>query len=196
MSSAPAFRALGPWSEEAYLDLTDATNRPVELPDGRLGFLPIRTELHQALVGFLYHALLTFVNSRDLGVVPFPPLRVRVRPRKIREPDVLFLRKQNFHLRTNRFWNGADLVMDVVSPDAKDRQRDYQQKLAEYAEAGIAEYWIIDADKRAVTVHRLDDRKYSVHGQFAPGAQAGSVLLPGFTIDVTALFAAIDTLPK
>ncbi len=52
-------------------------------------------------------------------MVPFPPLRVRVRPGKIREPDVLFLRKQNFHLRSNRLWNGADLVMEVVSPDPR-----------------------------------------------------------------------------
>ena len=193
---ATLFPEQGSWTEDAYLDLTDGTNKLIEFSDGSLEFLPMPTELHQALVGFLYHALLNFVSSRDLGIVPFPPLRVRVRPRKIREPDVLFLRKQNFHLRTNRFWNGADLVMEVVSPDAKDRQRDYEQKLAEYAEAGIAEYWIIDADRRTVTVHRLEDRKYVVHGQFTAAAQATSVLLSGFSIDVTALFAVTDSLPK
>jgi Uma2 family endonuclease len=193
---ATLFPEQGSWTEEAYLDLTDGTNRLIELADGTLEFLPMPTELHQALVGFLYHALLNFVNSRDLGIVPFPPLRVRVRSRKFREPDVLFLRKENSHLRTNRFWNGADLVMEIVSPDPKDRQRDYEQKLTEYAEAGIAEYWIIDAEKRIVTIHRLDDRKYVVHGQFKPTTQATSVLLPGFSIDVTALFAVIDTLPK
>lgn len=186
----------GYWSEEAYLQLTDGTNKPIEFTDGRLEFLPMPTELHQALVGFLYHALLNFVTQGDLGIVPFPPLRVRVRPGRIREPDVLFLRKQNFHLRSNRLWNGADFVMEVVSPDPKDRQRDYAEKLADYAEAGIAEYWIVDAERRLVTVFRLDGGRYVIHGEFGPGAMASSVLLPDFGIDVTALFGVIETLPE
>ena len=150
------------------------------------------TELHQALVGFLYHALLSFVTRSDLGIVPYAPLRVRVPRGHYREPDVLFLRKDNFHLRTNRIWNGADLVMEVVSPDPKDRQRDYEDKLRDYAETKIAEYWIVDFDRRIVTVHRLDGDHYTVHGQFASGQHATSVLLPGFAINVSALFGVAD----
>jgi Uma2 family endonuclease len=193
---ATLFPEQGSWSEEAYLQLTDGTNKLIEFSDGRLEFLPMPTELHQALIGFLYHALLNFVTAHDLGFVPFPPLRVRVRPGKIREPDVLFLCKQNFHLRTNRVWNGADLVMEVVSTDPKDRQRDYEDKLAEYAHAGIAEYWIVDAERRLVTVNRLDQGQYAKHGEFSLGAAATSVLLPGFAVGVAELFGVIDELPK
>jgi Uma2 family endonuclease len=189
---ATLFPAQGRWSEEAYLDLTDGTNRRIELVDGRLEFLPMPTELHQALAGFFYHALLSFVTKGGFGIVPFPPLRVRIPRGHYREPDVLFLRKENFHLRTNRIWSGADLVMEVVSPDPKDRKRDYEDKLADYAEAGIAEYWIVDAEQRSVIVHRLDGKHYAVHGQFTRGQQATSVLLNGFTVDVSALFAVAD----
>src|SRR3989337_4051235 len=82
---ATLFPAQGHWSEEAYLDLTDGTNRRIELVDGRLEFLPMPTELHQALVGFLYHALLLFVMKADLGIVPYAPLRVRIPSGKDRE---------------------------------------------------------------------------------------------------------------
>ncbi len=75
---ATLFPVQGHWSEEAYLDLTDGTNRRIEFVDGRLEFLPMPTELHQALAGYLYHALLAFVTKLNLGIVPFPPLRVRV----------------------------------------------------------------------------------------------------------------------
>ena len=153
------------------------------------------TELHQALVGFLYHALLSVATKADLGIVPFPPLRIRIPNGRYREPDVLFLRKENFHLRTNRIWKGADLVMDVVSGDPKDRQRDYEDKLQDYAETKIAEYWIVDPERRLVTVHQLQDGQYAAHGEFAAGTQATSPLLPGFGIDVTALFAVIDEIP-
>ena len=129
-------------------------------------------------------------------MVPFPPLRVRVRPGKIREPDVLFLRNEKFHLRGNRLWSGADLVMEVVSSEPMDRHRDYQEKLAEYATAGIAEYWIVDPQRRMVTVNRLNGDHYMLHGEFSPGAEATSALLPGFSVDVTALFGVMDELPE
>jgi Uma2 family endonuclease len=193
---ATLFPEQGRWSEEAYLDLTDGTNRRIELVDGRLEFLPMPTELHQALAGFLYHALLNFVTKGGSGIVPFPPLRVRIPRGHFREPDVLFLRKENFHLRTNRIWSGADLVMEVVSPDPKDRKRDYEEKLADYAEADIAEYWIVDAEQQSVIVHCLEDQHYAIHGQFTRGQQATSVLLNGFVVDVSGLFAVAEDVAK
>ena len=193
---ATLFPAQGHWSEEAYLDLTDGTNRRIELVDGRLEFLPIPTELHQALVGFLYHALLSFVTKAGLGIVPYAPLRVRIPNGNYREPDVMFLRKENFHLRSNRIWNGADLVMEIVSGDPMDRQRDYEDKLRDYAETKIAEYWIVDFERRTLTVHRLDGERYTVHGEYSPGQHATSALLPGFAIDVTTLFAVSDEIAE
>jgi Uma2 family endonuclease len=189
---ATLFPAQGGWSEDAYLDLTDGTNRRIELVDGRLEFLPMPTELHQALVAFLYHALLSFVTEADLGIVPYAPLRVRMPSGHYREPDVMFLRKENFRLRANRIWSGADSVMEIVSPDPKDRKTDFEDKLADYAQAGIAEYWIIDAERQNVIVHRLDGNRYTAHGQFTAGQQATSVLLNGFAVDVLALFAVAD----
>jgi len=182
----------GCWSEEEYLNLTDGTNRRIELVDGRLEFLPMPTELHQALVGFLYHALLMYVTKHRLGIVPYAPLRVRVPQGRYREPDVMFLRNENFHQRSNRIWRGADLLMEIVSGDPKDRKRDYEDKLQDYAETKVAEYWIVDPERRTVTVHRLHGDRYTIHGEFLPGGHATSALLPGFSVDVTALFAVSD----
>jgi Uma2 family endonuclease len=193
---ATLFPEQGEWSEEAYLDLTDGTNRRIEFTDGRLEFLAMPTEIHESLVRFLFLALYQFVEARKLGQVYFNGIRVRIRPRKTRLPDVLFLHKDHFHVRHNRVWDGADLAIEVVSDDPKDRQRDYDQKLADYAEAKVAEYWIVDPERRLVIVYQLQDGKYAVHGEFAAGAQATSVLLPGFGVDVTALFAVIEDIPE
>ena len=193
---ATLFPEQGEWSEEAYLDMTDGTNRRIEFTDGRLEFLPLPTEIHESLVRFLFLALFQYVDARKLGQVYFNGIRVRIRPRKDRLPDVLFLHKDHFHARHNRVWDGADLVMEVVSDDPKDRQRDYEQKLADYAEAKVSEYWIIDPERRLVVVHQLQGGKYAVHGEFAAGNQATSILLPGFGIDVTALFAVIEDIPE
>jgi Uma2 family endonuclease len=183
-------------SEENYLSLSDSTNRLVEFSDGRLEVLPMPTEIHQAIAGFLYHALLAFVTEHDLGKVPFPPLRIRVVAGKIRQPDVLFLAKQNLHKRHNCVWDGADLVMEVVSDDPKDRVRDYEEKRVEYARGGIAEYWIVDPQTQTVIVYRLEEGQYVVHGEYRTGDAATSALLYGFGIDVAALFAAAADVPN
>jgi hypothetical protein len=46
----------GEWSEEAYLELTDHANHRIEFADGRLEFLPMPTEIHEALVQYLFWA--------------------------------------------------------------------------------------------------------------------------------------------
>ena len=86
--------------------------------------------------------------------------------------------------------------MEVVSEDPKDRQRDYEQKLLDYAEAKVAEYWIVDYERQIVLVHWLEGSQYKVHGEFTRGQRAASALLDGFAIDVEALFAAADEIPE
>ena len=53
------------------------------------------------------------------------------------------------------------------------------------------EYWLIDPESRSITVFKLDSSAalYSVHGMFETGDEAASATLPGFRLDVTALFA-------
>jgi Uma2 family endonuclease len=186
----------GTWTEEEYLELTDHSNRRIEFVDGRLEFLSMPTEVHETLARFLFLALYNFVVKRNLGEVFSTGIRVRVLPKRCRLPDVLFLHKNNFHLRHNRVWDGIDLAMEVVSDDPRDRKRDYQDKMADYANAGIAEYWIVDPEQRTVIVHQLQDGKYRVHGQFDENATATSALLAEFTVDVSALFASIDDIPE
>lgn len=193
---ATLYPAQGAWSEAEYLDLTDHENRLIEFTDGRVEFLPYGTDTHECLVHDLFLALYAVEEKQHLGKVHFHGIRVRLRPNKIRMPDVLFLHKDNLHKRHNRVWDGIDLAMEVVSEYPQFRQRDYETKLADYAEAGIAEYWIVDYERRRVVVHRLDGKQYAIHGEFGPGERATSVLLAGFSIDVAVLFAAADDVPE
>src|SRR5229473_7564482 len=78
----------GAWSEEQYLVLTDHRNRLIEFTDGFLEILPMPTDKHQAILGFLYYVFHGFVDPRG-GKVRFSPLRLQIRPGKFREPDLL-----------------------------------------------------------------------------------------------------------
>ena len=105
----------GDWSEEDYLWLTDHSNRLIELTDGYLEVLPTPTDEHQGILSFLDDEFKRFIGPR--GVVRFAPLRVRLRSGKFREPDLLLLLDRADPRRENRYWHGADLVLEVVSPD-------------------------------------------------------------------------------
>src|SRR5438067_2311726 len=179
---ARLFPARGDWSIEDYLDLS--TNRQVEFCRGHLEVLPPRTQSHQLILGFLFRALQAFVQAHTLGEVLFAALPVRLWRGKFREPDVLFMRVENAHRRHEKFWDGADLVMEVVSPDPKDRKRDLVTKRREYARAGIPEYWIADPQEQRILVLTLSGDAYQVHGEFGPGTEASSLLLAGFVVPV------------
>jgi Uma2 family endonuclease len=48
----------------------------------------------------------------------------------------------------------------------------------------------VDPEQQVVSVLVLDGPTYRVHAQYAPGEAAGSVTLPGFSINVAELFSA------
>lgn len=178
---AHMFPAQGTWTEDEYLTLI--TQRGYELCDGRLEILPMPTELHQLIGKFLLIALNSFVESRKLGTVLYSGLRVRTRPGKIREPDIVFMCARNAARRGNQAWSGADLAMEIVSED--DPERDWKTKRREYARCGIAEYWIVDPQKGTITVLTLERGAYKVRGEFGKGDTAASALLPGFSVEVS-----------
>ena len=161
----------------------------IELSDGCLEFLPMPTPFHQCIAQFLFEILKAWVVARALGEVFIAPLPVRLWAGKIREPDVVFVRPGRI-LNRHRPPAGADLAIEVVSPGEENRERDLNKKRAEYAAAGVTEYWIVDPQENRIVVLTLDGSVYQVHGEFAPRTQATSVLLAGFAVDVAAVFAA------
>jgi Uma2 family endonuclease len=183
---ARLFPPQGAWSEEEYFGLPG--NHLTEFDHGRIEVLDMPSELHQLLVAYLYRALLEFVGASGLGTVLFAPFPIKLWEGKIREPDLVFMLREHANRRHERYWRGADLVMEVMSPD--DPKRDSEVKKREYAAAGIPEYWLIDPVSRSVTVLALarNSDTYAAHGVFESGQQATSQVLPGFRVDVRALF--------
>ena len=189
------FPSQGQWSEFDYLNLESLCGEKVrvELAHGRLEFLPMPTEDHQLIIMFFLNALFQFTKDHAPGTVVPPGIRVRIKngaDPKFREPDVAYMKKSNAHRRNKIFWEGADLVMEVVSSDPKDRDRDYVIKVQEYAEGGIAEYWIVDPTEQRIRIHVLIDDAYQFHGDFGAGTIAKSRLLPGFAVVVNEIMTA------
>ena len=188
----------GRWTEEEYLAVADDCLGLVEFVDGRLEFLEMTDLPHALLVDWLMDRLKEYGRTTGTGRPLTAPLSVRLRNGRNREPDVMFFPPDVLRVG-RRYPTAADvlLAVEVVSPDPKSVRRDRRTKRTEYAAAGIPEYWIVDATDPAdpfVLVLTLPDGAdgYVEHGTFRHGESASSVLLDGFTLDVTAQFAAAD----
>lgn len=177
----------GLWTEAQYLRLTDRSRLLIEFTDGQLEVLPMPTDRHQAILQFLFLALAPFIGARG-GTVRFAPLRLRIRDGKFREPDLLLVCDAGDPRRRNDYWRGADLVMEVVSPD--DPDRDIRVKRRDYAEARIPEYWIVNPMDETISVLTLADGRYVEHGVFRRGQRAQSACLDGFAVGAADVFDA------
>ncbi len=180
---ASRFPAQGYWTEEDYLALDNERNQIVELMDGYVEVLPMPTPEHQRIVFFLATALNQFAKPQKLGEALVAPLPVKLRRDMFREPDVVFFLQQ--HRPDGTYAERVDLAVEVVSAGKADRERDYKQKRREYSRARIPEYWIVDSQLGQITVFTLSGTRYLEHGVYKKGAKATSVLLKGFSVDVT-----------
>jgi Uma2 family endonuclease len=185
---AELFPNQGDLSEGEYLFLTDHTKRVAEFSNGRIEVLAMPTLEHQEIVLFLVNLIRSFIGPRNLGRAIMSPLRLKLGEGKFREPDVLFVLQSNISKAGNRFWEGADLVMEVISED--DPARDLQTKRSEYADAGIPEYWIVDPRSKTISVLKLENGNYITFSETKGDGLVHSSLLQGFTADAKAVFAA------
>jgi Uma2 family endonuclease len=146
---------------------------------------------HGAIKVFLTRILATFVEMHRLGRVFDAGFQMKL-AHSGREPDVMFIATAHLDRLKSTYLDGpADLVIEIVSPESVERDR--RDKLAEYQEAGIPEYWLIDPLADHAECYQLDAAgKYQAVPPDANGAYH-SRALPGFWLRVAWL--AQETLP-
>jgi Uma2 family endonuclease len=81
-----------------------------------------------------------------------------------------------------------ELVVEVLSPGAKNTNRDRRAKLDLYSRRGVDEYWIIDWLQRQVSVYRRDGGKLVLLQTVAADESLTTPLLPEFRLAITGIF--------
>jgi Uma2 family endonuclease len=80
------------------------------------------------------------------------------------------------------------LVIEVVSPGAENRDRDYRYKRTEYAARGIAEYWIVDPEMQQITLCLWVNGQYE-DTVYTSNTPILSTVIPGFGLSSTQILA-------
>jgi Uma2 family endonuclease len=142
----------GPISFEEFLDWCDEDTR-AEWVNGKVVLLSPASSPHQLLVSFLDRTLGVYVHERSLGVVYVAPF-VMLLEKNGREPDLVFISRALLpFVHRNFFYGPADLAIEIISPESVTRDR--VEKFAEYAAAGVREYWLIDPDEQLAEFYEL-----------------------------------------
>jgi len=181
------FPRQGEWTYEHWLRFpTDGWK--YEIIDGVLYMSPPPTINHQEVSGELFARMRIFARDNKLGTVLEAPCGVRLPTQPVPvEPDILFVRRERRPIIAERYVEGApDLVVEVLSRSNADYDR--TTKYAQYEQAGVMEYWIVNYWDETVAVYHLVDQRYQLTHTFHKGETATSQVLTGFQVAVADLF--------
>ena len=153
-----------------------------EWVEGSLNIVEPTSFEHADEGGFLYSVMRNYAEEEGAGQVVPDQFAQRLDDKTVRVPDVAFFKKDNLgKIKPTHSEGGADLVIEIVSPDS--RVRDTEEKYREYERAGVEEYWIVDPERRQADFYRLHDGAYE---RVLPdaGGKVHSSTLRGFFLRV------------
>jgi Uma2 family endonuclease len=168
----------------------------VELIKGKIFRMsPAPNRFHQKLTGYIHICIGNFLEGKSCEVYT-APFDVRL-PRKsttdkeiftVLQPDVCVICDLS-KLDYRGCIGAPDLVVEVLSPG--NNAKELKNKYDVYEEAGVKEYWLVSPQDQWLRIYSLIDGKFQESPYMLAGDNATSTVLPGFALDITALFKDI-----
>lgn len=154
-----------------------------ELIDGKIYDMASPSLTHQRILGALFNQIRNYMDDKqgscEVCLAPFAVFLNRDRYNYV-EPDISVI--CDTKKLDERGCNGApDWVVEIVSPSSK--RMDYFIKLFKYQSAGVREYWIVDPEKKSVTVYQFEKEiveQYSFGDPIPVGIYEGFSILSDF----------------
>jgi Uma2 family endonuclease len=167
-------------------------DQPGELVDGRLQEEEVTDSPHEVVVSALLYVLLTWARRGKARVLA-SEAKYALAERRGRKPDIsVFLTRDRKLPRRGAIRHPPDIMIEVISPEPRDRRRDRIEKLREYAAFRVRWYWLIDPEARSLEILKLGEDGHYVH---ALDTAEGTIDVPGcegLTLDLDALWHELD----
>ena len=150
-----------PLPQEKYYTAEEFYNLPdeihAELINGEIVYMAAPSTIHQIISSELHFAINSYIKSKAghcrALAAPFG-VQLHKGEDTVLEPDISVICDTD--KITPRGCTGApDWIIEIVSPS--NPGHDYITKLGLYHNAGVREYWIVDAQHRQVYVYNMDN---------------------------------------
>jgi len=171
------------------LDACPDDNNRYELIEGELFVSRAPRLPHQLVAQNIQVALVNYLKGNQIGTV-VPGAGAVFSDYDAVIPDVVFVRTERWNgiVENGRFTGPPDLVIEIMSPGKENRERDLLFKRQLYGKYGVEEYWIVDAENRAVERYRLTERSLEKIAVLKGNETLTSSILPGFELKVQTIF--------
>lgn len=129
----------------------------MEVFDGIAYNMASPSQLHQSILTELLVSLRNYIRKYNGGCSVFPaPFDVKLNdsPLTIVQPDLMIVCDRD-KLDGKRCNGAPDFIIEIVSPG--NPSDDYIRKLYYYKNYGVREYWIVDPQRKTVTVNYFEN---------------------------------------
>ncbi|MEE5991764.1 MAG: Uma2 family endonuclease [Oscillospiraceae bacterium] len=136
------------YTVEEFFKLTEESTERMELIDGEIYNLAAPSRIHQMLVGNFHYVIKDYIRKNkgkcNVMIAPFDVVLWD----NVVQPDVMVICDPS-KLDDKRCNGAPDWIIEVTSSNY---QNDYADKLRLYQNTGVREYWIVDPERKMVTV--------------------------------------------
>lgn len=143
-----------------FITLSEYENLPeterMEVFDGICYAMAAPSQTHQTILTELLVCLRNYIRKNNGSCMVFPaPFDVKLNdtPLTIVQPDLMIVCDKD-KLDGKRCNGAPDFIIEIVSPG--NPSDDYIRKLYYYKNAGVREYWIVDPQRKSVTVNYFE----------------------------------------
>lgn len=152
-----------------------------ELIDGEMFLMASPAATHQDLCGWLYVRISRYITDKQgpckVFLAPFA-VYIADDQHNYVEPDILVI--CDWDKMDQRGCHGApDWIIEIVSPASK--YMDYTRKLSLYQDTGVREYWLVDPERKSITVYGFERKEGPGLYSFSDKVKAG--IYEDFSID-------------
>jgi Uma2 family endonuclease len=160
-----------------------------ELIEGQLFCSGILDLSHQRVAGNFLYFIWEFLRENPIGKVIMGPGLIFSEISSVIPDLVFFEREREKQITSEDYLVAApELVIEVLSPGRENVSRDRVAKRQLYAKHAVNEYWIVDAENRAVEIYRLTSERLELAATLKDQDEITSPLLPGFTCPLANVF--------
>lgn len=156
--------ALQPQQDMITLEQYEALpeNVRAEVFDGFVYNMASPSQIHQAVLTELLVEIRSYLKKKNGNCQVFPaPFDVKLadKPLTIVQPDIMIVCDKS-KLDGKRCNGAPDFIIEIVS--SGNPADDYIRKLYYYKNHGVREYWIVDPNRKSVTVNCFEDNILNV----------------------------------
>jgi Uma2 family endonuclease len=177
----------------AHLEAFPEDGKLYEIIDGELYVSRQPHYFHQLVCTNIVHLLSTWSKANNAGQVTLAPGIIFAEDDDV-APDVIWISNSRLALalrEDGKLHSAPELVIEVLSPGARQERRDREAKLTLYSRRGVEEYWIVDWRARLTEVHRRHQAKLEMAGTFYETDSIETPLLAGFSCPLSKVFEGI-----